>query len=180
LIVPLAAFAIVATGNAVNLTDGLDGHNGRYGTVGTPNKFWANWREEVIQEPEFHAIKNKALSANVVNALFADRKAADRQWFDGWLSGGLVPTGQDKLLVSLCRPDRLLEMIRYYTFTDSKNGKIVARIIKYAMPSLSSVDFKENAKRDLSAEQKIAQLNARYRNLPDPTVDEEGEEGHED
>jgi hypothetical protein len=48
------------------------------------------------------------------------------------------------------------------------------------MPSLSSVDFKENAKRDLSAEQKIAQLNARYRNLPDPTADEEGEEGHED
>ncbi len=105
----------------------VDGHNGRYGTVGTPNKFWANWREEVIQEPEFHAIKNKTSPTKIVNALFADRKAADRQWFDSWLSGGLVPTGQDKLLVSLCRPDRLLEMIRYYTFTDSKNGKIVAR-----------------------------------------------------
>ena len=43
----------------------VDGHNGRYGTVGTPNKFWANWREEVIQEPEFHAIKNKTLSAQL-------------------------------------------------------------------------------------------------------------------
>ena len=65
---------------------------------------------------------------------------------------------------------------------DDPSDKVLAvsRIIKYAMPSLSSVDFKENAKRDLSAEQKIAQLNARYRNLPDPTVDEEGEEGHED
>lgn len=65
---------------------------------------------------------------------------------------------------------------------DDPSDKVLAvsRIIKYAMPSLSSVDFKENAKRDLSAEQKIAQLNARYRNLPDPTADEEGEEGHED
>lgn len=35
--------------------------------------------------------------------------------------------GKDKLIASLCRPDRLLDMIRYYTFTDSKNGKIVAR-----------------------------------------------------
>ncbi|MFB0975862.1 MAG: HsdR family type I site-specific deoxyribonuclease, partial [Tolumonas sp.] len=105
----------------------IDGHNGRYGTVGTPNKFWANWREEGIQEPEFHAIKNQALSANALNALFTERTTADRQWFDSWWCGGLVPTGQDKLLVSLCRPDRLLEMIRYYTFTDTKNGKIVAR-----------------------------------------------------
>lgn len=65
---------------------------------------------------------------------------------------------------------------------DDPGDKVLAvsRIIKYAMPSLSSIDFKENEKRDLSAEQKIAQLNARYRNLPDPTADSEGEEDQED
>jgi len=105
----------------------VDGHDGRYGTVGTPNKFWATWREEEIQEPEFHFLKNKALPSHEVDAIFAERSAQSRQWFDSWLSGGLLPTGQDKLIASLCRPDRLLDMIRYYTFTDSKNGKIVAR-----------------------------------------------------
>lgn len=105
----------------------VDGHDGRYGTVGTPNKFWATWREEEIQEPEFHFLKNKALPSHEVDAIFAERSTQSRQWFDSWLSGGLLPTGQDKLIASLCRPDRLLDMIRYYTFTDSKNGKIVAR-----------------------------------------------------
>lgn len=60
---------------------------------------------------------------------------------------------------------------------DDPGDKVLAisRIIKYAMPSLSSIDFKENAKRDLTAEQVIAKLNARYNRLPEPTEEEEEE-----
>lgn len=45
----------------------------------------------------------------------------------------------------------------------------ISRILKYTMPALSSVEYKEGASRNLTAEENIAQLNAKYHNLPDPT-----------
>lgn len=62
---------------------------------------------------------------------------------------------------------------------DEPTEKILAisRIIPYAAPKLSSIEVKDSQPRNLSAEQAIAQLNAKFHHRPDPTeTDEEDEE----
>ena len=106
----------------------INGVDGRYGTCSTPAKFWAAWREEDITEPEMFAVKNKKLSASQQSAIFDNRSASDLEWYENLVAGGeLALTGQDRLLISLLRPDRLLEMTRLFTLFDKKVGKIVAR-----------------------------------------------------
>ena len=106
----------------------INGNEGRYGTCGTPAKFWAAWREEDISDAEMAAIKNQALSDDQVTGLFSHRPAKDLDWYQHWTAAGeLAITGQDSLLISLLSRARLLEMIRYFTLFDKKAGKIVAR-----------------------------------------------------
>ncbi|MBA3979649.1 MAG: DEAD/DEAH box helicase [Alcanivorax sp.] len=106
----------------------VNGNEGRYGTCGTPAKFWAVWREEDITDSEMHAIKNRKLSEAQLANLFGHRPPSDRVWYDNLVAAGdLAVTGQDKLLISLLTPARLLEMTRFFTLFDKKAGKIVAR-----------------------------------------------------
>ena len=106
----------------------INGHEGRYGTCNTPAKFWAAWREEDISDAEMYALKNKKLSASQKNSLFSYRPVDDLKWYENLISGGdLAVTGQDQLLISLLKPERLLEIVRLYTLFDKKAGKIVAR-----------------------------------------------------
>lgn len=106
----------------------INGNEGRYGTCGTPAKFWAAWREEDISDAEMFAIKNKTLNDEQLAALFSHRPAQDLDWYRNLTAAGeLAVTGQDQLLISLLSPARLLEMIRYFTLFDKKAGKIVAR-----------------------------------------------------
>jgi len=106
----------------------INGNEGRYGTCGTPAKFWAAWREEDITDAEMYAIKNKTLKDEQLAGLFSHRPAKDLDWYQSLTAAGeLAVTGQDQLLISLLSPARLLEMIRYFTLFDKKAGKIVAR-----------------------------------------------------
>lgn len=106
----------------------INGSDGRYGTCGTPTKFWAAWREEDFSTSEQHAIKNRPLSTDQKNKLFAHRPVGDLPWYEGLLAGGeLAVTGQDELLIGLLSRTRLLDMIRYFTLFDKKAGKVVAR-----------------------------------------------------
>lgn len=101
--------------------------DGRYGTIKTPRKFWAQWREEEFGEDRFVALKNKALATDPRTALMKDRVAEVRDHFQHLWSAEQAVTGQDRLLVSLASPARLLEMIRSFVLFDRKVGKIVAR-----------------------------------------------------
>ncbi|MDO6568611.1 type I restriction endonuclease subunit R [Alteromonas sp. 1_MG-2023] len=106
----------------------INGNEGRYGTCGTPAKFWAAWREEDITDAEMYAIKNKTLKDEQLANLFNHRPAKDLDWYQSLTAAGeLAVTGQDQLLISLLSPTRLLEMTRYFTLFDKKAGKIVAR-----------------------------------------------------
>lgn len=106
----------------------INGNEGRYGTCGTPSKFWAAWREEDISDTQMYAVKNKKLSAAQVTGLFSHRPAADLNWYQNLIAGGeLAVTEQDQLLISLLSPARLIEMTRYFILFDKKVGKIVAR-----------------------------------------------------
>lgn len=105
----------------------INGAEGRYATCATPSKFWSAWREEDISPAEMHAIKNRPLTALQTELLFAHRTAQDWEWYQAWSAAELAVTGQDHLLISLLQPQRLLEMVRFYTLFDKKVGKIVAR-----------------------------------------------------
>jgi type I restriction enzyme R subunit len=106
----------------------VNGHEGLYATCGTPEKFWAKWKEELIPEAEFVRLKNRNLNDKQLNSLFNHRPAYAK---DDYLSliaaGDLTVTDQDRLIISLLRPERLLEMTRLFTLFDKKAGKIVAR-----------------------------------------------------
>ena len=47
--------------------------------------------------------------------------------YDRLHSGSVLPTEQDRLLISLLRPDRLVDFTRRFIFFDRKLGKIAAR-----------------------------------------------------
>jgi type I restriction enzyme R subunit len=105
----------------------VNGIDGRYGTCGTPQKFWAAWREEDISDALMQTLKNTLLTPEQVSALFAHRHEGDLAWYETWRAGGLVVSKQDQLFISLLSPARLLEMTRLFTLFDKKVGKIVAR-----------------------------------------------------
>lgn len=100
---------------------------GRYGTTHTAAKFWAKWREEEFDEAHMQVLKNKALKLDVRTALFDGKPAALAAHFDMLWSAPMQATEQDRLLVSLLTPARLLELLRGYVLFDRKVGKIVAR-----------------------------------------------------
>ncbi len=101
--------------------------DGRYGTTKTPRKFWAQWREEEFAENHFLGIKNKALASDPRAAILKSQVREVREHFNHLWDGEQAVTGQDRLLVSLCSPNRLLEFIRSYVLFDRKVEKIVAR-----------------------------------------------------
>lgn len=106
----------------------INGIEGRYGTCGTPEKFWAAWREEDIGDGEMAAIKNQPLLPEQIASLFGHRPASDLDWYQSLVAAGeLAVSDQDRMLISLLYPDRLLEMTRLFTLFDKKAGKIVAR-----------------------------------------------------
>ena len=60
---------------------------------------------------------------------------------------------------------------------DLPEDKILAmsRILPYAAPKLATIEVKDKEPRNLSAEERIAKLNATYHGQPDPTEEEEEE-----
>ncbi len=100
---------------------------GRYGTTHTAAKFWAKWREEEFDEAHIGTLKNVALMPSVRAALFAGKPASLATYFDALWGQPMQATDQDRLLVSLLTPARLLEFLRGYVLFDRKVGKIVAR-----------------------------------------------------
>ena len=124
----------------------VNGHDGLYATCGTPEKFWAKWKEELISETEFARLKNQNLDDATISRLFAHRPATTKAAYQSLIAAGkLAVSDQDRLLVSLLKPERLLEMTQLFTLFDKKVGKIVARYqqvfgIKALIERISSFD----------------------------------------
>ncbi len=100
---------------------------GRYGTTCTPTKFWARWREEEFSDAQVAERKNRRLDAATQAALFAGKPGKLRDYFARLWSQTMMPTDQDRLLVALLSPARLLEFLRFFVLFDRKVGKVVAR-----------------------------------------------------
>jgi type I restriction enzyme, R subunit len=98
-----------------------------YATTGTPAKFWALWKEEdnEAQDRYLHELINTPVSLEFKNRLFAERNDQQRQAMETlWQSGQRTPSPQDKVLHSLLRPERLLELIYQFIVFDNKEKKI--------------------------------------------------------
>lgn len=100
---------------------------GRYGTTGTPMKFWARWREEQFSDAQSSEWKNRPLAPDVQAALLEGKPPRLQAYFRKLWSQPLLPTDQDRLLTALLQPERLLEFLRLFVLFDRKAGKVVAR-----------------------------------------------------
>ena len=104
----------------------VSGSDGRYGTTGTPRKFWATWRDEEFDAAHYQAVKN-GTAAQDRQSLLQDRVRDVRESVAALWSGEMAANEQDKLLIGLATPARLLEFVRFFLFFDRKAGKIAAR-----------------------------------------------------
>jgi hypothetical protein len=52
----------------------------------------------------------------------------------------------------------------------------LSRMLPYALPKLAQIEYNENIKRNYTAEESIAKLNAAYHHQPDPIEEEDDEE----
>ncbi len=100
----------------------------KYGTTGTPAKFWAVWREEV--DKPLAPLVNRPLTPEQKDRLFGDRYQYVRDWFDKLEKKPRKITGQDRTLYSLCRPERLLDLAFGFILFDAGEKKI-ARYQQY-------------------------------------------------
>lgn len=105
----------------------ISGTDARYGTTDTPTKFWGKWTEEEITEAQMQEVKSTPLSEAQKAALFADKPHWARNDFEKLHSGLVLLTEQDRLIISLLRPDRLLDFTRRFIFFDRGTKKIAAR-----------------------------------------------------
>ncbi len=122
-----------------------------YATNGTTEEFWSKWEEKFNSKEEAQQYKqqlidlrNKPLSIEQKNKLFAGRFKYVRNYFDALETETILPTKQDEYLFSLCRPDRLMDL--FFNFVLFDNGeKKIARYqqyfaVKKAMQRLQSVE----------------------------------------
>ncbi len=106
----------------------LSKNEAKYATTGTAAKFWAVWREEVDTPlaPEI----NHPLSDEQKDRLFGDRYKYVRAWFEKLEQSPREITAQDRTLYSLCRPERLLDLVYNSVLFDAGEKK-VARYQQY-------------------------------------------------
>jgi type I restriction enzyme R subunit len=102
-----------------------------YATVGTSAKYWAVWKEENLDESVLKKLVSEPLKTDVLVRLFSGDFAEARPYFDKLATKrGREITEQDRLLYSLCRPERLLEIAERYVLFDGGDKK-VARYQQY-------------------------------------------------
>jgi type I restriction enzyme R subunit len=109
---------------------GINKNGHQYATVGSKDKFWSEWKEDDLIEGKrsyeklqsfINAFIPSETYASILNSLeiSSSHQKTDR-----------IVTDQDKALYSLCRPERLLELVWKYTIFD--NGiKKIARYQQY-------------------------------------------------
>ncbi|WP_067150255.1 type I restriction endonuclease subunit R [Pseudotamlana agarivorans] len=117
-----------------NLLLSIATNDGSYATTGTSKEFWAKWKEQFATKQaesnywkELNALKNKPLKESVKDDLFADRTNGfnyARRYFDGLEQEDRLLTKQDELLYSLCRPERIIDIIRNFTIYDEGIKKV--------------------------------------------------------
>ncbi|HFR4142339.1 TPA: type I restriction endonuclease subunit R [Bacillus cereus] len=97
----------------------------KYGTVGSSKKYWLTWKDEEDEDKVIHKLINTSLTSQEKNDLFAGDFTNAKQFFEDMeKEGERAVTEQDRTLYALCRPERLLEIIRVFTVFDGGVRKV--------------------------------------------------------
>jgi type I restriction enzyme R subunit len=97
----------------------------RYATVGTPLKFWQTWRDEEDTDAKIAPFANRPLTMAEANAVFSGDFSDARPFFEAMQAeGGRAVSAQDRAIFALCRPERLLDVVRRFTVFDGGWRKI--------------------------------------------------------
>ncbi len=107
----------------------LSKNDGSYATTGTPKKFWSKWKEMHDATAEVRAAVNGPVSAAEHAKLFKGLFAFAKAEVEEQAIHGREPTEQDRLIWSLCRPERLIELARQFILYDE--GGAVKKIARY-------------------------------------------------
>ncbi|WP_313384449.1 HsdR family type I site-specific deoxyribonuclease [Chishuiella sp.] len=120
-----------------NLVMGLAVNDAKYATTGTPKEFWNVWIEKFTKkytEQEFLQVLNNIKQAPLPNdertEIFKTRYAATFKRFNELEKDVVMLTEQDKMIYSICRPERFLELMYQYVLYDDGIKKI-ARYQQY-------------------------------------------------
>ncbi|WP_217605556.1 type I restriction endonuclease subunit R [Chitinophaga sp. GbtcB8] len=104
----------------------------KYGTTDTKAEFWASWKEEETEDNhELEVLLNQPVSVVERAALSAVRSEIA---IDAWaqrLSGEVKVSEQDMYIYYLCRPQRLLPLIKDYIIFEGGRYKKIARYQQY-------------------------------------------------
>jgi len=104
---------------------GMNRNEARYATVGTSRKFWQTWRDEEDTDEAIAPFANRVLTAAEKDAIFSGDFAGARPYFDAMAAEGeRAVTVQDRTVYALCRPERLLDLIRRFTVFDGGVRKV--------------------------------------------------------
>ena len=123
----------------------LNRQDGRYATVGTAAKFWQGWLTSMPRAAEGPSITtdapppppphttpsplqrlvNRPLAVTEARAVYSGDFAHARSYFDALgAEGSRSVTIQDRTIHALCRPERLLDLVRRFTVFDGGVRKI--------------------------------------------------------
>jgi type I restriction enzyme R subunit len=127
------------------LVMGINKNAAQYATTGTPAKFWGIWKELRDQGADITCCVNTPLPVEKKEQLFSGDFAPARSFFDAHeAEGERLLTEQDKVLYSLCRPERLLELAFKFTVFDGGIKKIARYqqffVIKSTLERIQQLD----------------------------------------
>jgi type I restriction enzyme R subunit len=95
----------------------------RYGTVGTPRKLWSVWKERQDADSFIRDLVNRPMDSIEGRRVSVDFAPHMKQHAE-LMALGREATALDKTLIGLCRPERLMRMLRRYTLFDTSQKKI--------------------------------------------------------
>lgn len=97
----------------------------RFATVGTPAKFWQGWKDSEDKDEAVSACANRILTTAETAAVFSGDFAGAKLYFEAMVAEGeRSVTGQDRTIYALCRPERLLDLVRRFIVFDGGARKI--------------------------------------------------------
>lgn len=104
---------------------GTNGKDLQYGTTGTPNKFYAVWKEKGANEEDL----NKQIAKLIQKPIDADVYKQILEDLNGYTEGhkqrtDRLPTEQDRGVFSLFEPKRLLDLTKNYILFDAGVKKL--------------------------------------------------------
>tara|TARA_B100001094_G_scaffold56583_1_gene52077 strand:+ start:5700 stop:8822 length:3123 start_codon:yes stop_codon:yes gene_type:complete len=106
----------------------INGQTGRYATCSAGELLWSQWQEQEFLSDHMLELKKKPLQAQHLNSIFESRNSRMRNYYQAALKARHITlTEQDRLMIGVLTPARLLEIVHLYTRFDRLEQRFIAR-----------------------------------------------------